>query len=185
MASASKKKRRKRRARAKSATAGPVPAAPQALSSSEGSGSDPSPAPKSRRENPTRLRAEADERPPAPWGTFPLVEIVVLVGIVMLIVGAVIGFSEPRGQALLGTGLVLASLAGLELSVREHFAGYRSHTSLLTAAAGVAAMLGLYYLVKASASVAMAGGAAIAAIAALLLVRAFQARSGGRSVKLR
>ena len=103
----------------------------------------------------------------------------------MLVVGAIIGFDEPRGQALLGTGLVLASLAGLELSVREHFGGYRSHTALLAAAAGVAGMLGLYYLAKTSATVAMAGGAVAGALAAVLLVRAFRARSGGRSVKLR
>ena len=37
---------------------------------------------------------------------------------------------------LIGTGLALGSLAGLELSIREHFAGYRSHTLLLAGAAG-------------------------------------------------
>ena len=43
---------------------------------------------------------------------------------------------------MLGVGLVLGSLAGLELSVREHFAGYRSHTLLLAAAVGVATLGG-------------------------------------------
>ena len=47
----------------------------------------------------------------------------------MLVVGFVIG--GDRGTLAIGTGLVLASLAGLELSIREHFAGYRSHSLLL------------------------------------------------------
>src|SRR6476469_6902499 len=73
------------------------------------------------------------ERPPAPWGSFPLVEIIVLVALVMLVVGFFVG--GTRGPALLGTGLALGSLAGLELSIREHFGGYRSHTLLLAGAA--------------------------------------------------
>jgi len=46
-----------------------------------------------------------------------------------------VGGTNPLGG--LGKGL-LGSLAGLELSIREHFAGYRSHTTLL---AGVAAFV--------------------------------------------
>src|SRR5918999_141270 len=106
MSSASKKKRRKRRPR----TVAPQPVQPTATAEAE------KPAPK-----PSRRRQAADERPPAPWGSFPLVEIVVLIGIGMLIAGAIVGTDQNRGQALLGTGLVLASLAGLELSIREHF----------------------------------------------------------------
>ena len=41
-----------------------------------------------------------------------------------------------RSIALLATGLALGSLGGLELSIREHFAGYRSHTAMLAGAAG-------------------------------------------------
>ena len=104
----------------------------------------------------------------------------------MLIVGAVIGFDEPRGQALLGTGLVLASLAGLELSVREHFAGFRSHTALLTAAAGVASHARPLLPREGERDAwRWPAGRSVAALAAVLLVRAFRARSGGRSIKLR
>ncbi len=39
---------------------------------------------------------------------------------------------------MLIAGLVLGSLAGLELAAREHFAGYRSHSSLLAACAAFA-----------------------------------------------
>ena len=61
----------------------------------------------------------------------------------MLVVGLFVGGSQ--GTVLLTTGLALGSLAGLELSVREHFAGYRSHTALLAAAAAVATLALLFY----------------------------------------
>ena len=38
---------------------------------------------------------------------------------------------------MLAAGLLLGSLGGLEVSIREHFAGYRSHTTIFAAAAGV------------------------------------------------
>lgn len=127
----------------------------------------------------------AEERPPAPWGSFPLVELVVLIGLVMLVAGLIVGLDEPRGQTLLGTGVALASLAGLELSVREHFSGFRSHTVLLASAAALATVLALYYLAELSALVSLIAGGLVAILAALLLVRLFRARSGGYSVKLR
>ncbi|MQA76013.1 MAG: hypothetical protein GEU88_17045 [Solirubrobacterales bacterium] len=91
-----------------------------------------------------RPRRPIDEqRPPAPWGSFPLVELVVLVALVMLVVGFFVG--GTRGALLLGTGLALGSLAGLELSIREHFGGFRSHTLLLAGAAGIATLALLFY----------------------------------------
>lgn len=65
-------------------------------------------------------------------------EIVVLIGLVLLITGFFI--SPPRGPVMMGTGLLFASLAGLELALREHLAGFRSHTVVL---AGVGALLTL------------------------------------------
>ncbi len=125
-----------------------------------------------------------DERPPAPWGSFPLVEIVVLVALVMLAVGFFAG--GDRGPVLLGTGLALGSLAGLELSVREHFGGYRSHTLLLAGAVGVAVLALLFYgfpdAMSAVARVLVA--LAAASIAGYVFARAFRARTG-RTIKLR
>ncbi len=71
----------------------------------------------------------------------PLVELAILIGVVLIVVGFVTHGS--RGPVLLGCGLGLASLATLELTIREHFAGYRSHASLLAGAGavGVAALL--------------------------------------------
>ena len=71
-----------------------------------------------------------EEEPPAPWGSFPLVELSVLAGLILIVIGAI-----TTNPVQLGIGLALGSLGGLELSIREHFAGYRSHTTLL---AGVA-----------------------------------------------
>ena len=45
----------------------------------------------------------------------------------------------------IAVGVVLGCLAGLELSLREHFAGYRSHTTLLAGTAFVLTVAVLYY----------------------------------------
>jgi hypothetical protein len=141
------------------------------------------PAPAARPARPPRRPIE-EERPPAPWGSFPLVELVVLVALGMLIAGLIT--SGPRGSTLLVVGLALGSLAGLELSVREHFAGFRSHTMLLAGAAGVATLALLFYavpdLLPPVARVAV--GIAVTVAAAIALTRVFRARSG-RAFKLR
>ena len=80
-------------------------------------------------------RPSAAERPPAPWGSFPLSELVILLGIVLILWGAARG---SGGEEMLAAGLVIASLGGGELALREHMAGFRSHSSLL---AGVAAFV--------------------------------------------
>jgi hypothetical protein len=139
--------------------------------------------PTARPAKPPRAPIE-DERPPAPWGSFPLVEIVVLVALVMLAIGFFSG--GDRSPVLLATGLALGSLAGLELSVREHFAGYRSHTLLLAGSVGVAVMALLFYalpdLLAPAARVVVAIAVAIAA--GYIFARAFRARAG-RTIKLR
>ena len=53
-------------------------------------------------------------------------ELAVLAGLILIVVGAI-----TTNPTQLGIGLALGSLGGLELSIREHFAGYRSHTTLL------------------------------------------------------
>jgi len=129
---------------------------------------------------PVRRRRRArtvDERPPAPWGSFPLVELVVLVALVALVAGF---FAHGhRGAVLIAVGLVLGALGGLELSIREHFAGHRSHTLLLAGTVGVAVLGGLLYFapdLSPLVRIAAAGGAF--AIVAWLLARTFRNRSG-------
>ena len=80
-------------------------------------------------------RRKTSDRPPAPWGSFPLSELVIFLGLVLILWGAARG---SGGAEMLAAGLVIASLGGGELALREHLAGYRSHTTLL---AGVAAFV--------------------------------------------
>src|SRR5215218_6816544 len=86
--------------------------------------------------SPARRRAPS-ERPRPPWHPFPLVELSVLVGLVLVVLG-VLDADEDEGRVMLVCGIALASLGGLETALREHFAGFRSHTTLL---AGLAAVL--------------------------------------------
>lgn len=126
-----------------------------------------------------RRPAAAEERPPAPWGSFPLAELAVLAGLVIIVLGFV--WSDPL---TLFVGLVLGSLAGLELSVREHFGGYRSHTTLLAGAAAVLTVGLLFYVAGLVMVVCLIAGAAVFAAAALALRAAFRRASGGLSVRI-
>lgn len=74
-------------------------------------------------------RGARDGRPPAPWGNFPLSELLVLLALVLGIAGFVVW--GDRGRWMVLAAMALGSLAGLELSIREHYAGYRSHSALL------------------------------------------------------
>ncbi|MEJ7892543.1 MAG: hypothetical protein WKF94_07860 [Solirubrobacteraceae bacterium] len=79
-----------------------------------------------------RFIERAEERPKPPWHPVPLVELSVLAGIVLLVVG-IINREDPQGRLAILFGLALAALAGLETAAREHFTGFRSHSSLLAA----------------------------------------------------
>lgn len=120
-----------------------------------------------------------DERPPAPWGSFPLAELTVLAGIVLLAIGIFGG-----DLTALALGIVLGALGGLEVSVREHFAGHRSHTTLLAGVVFVLVTGALFYLAGLVLAVCLAVGAAAFAVAFLLLRRAFQKASGGLSFRI-
>lgn len=107
-----------------------------------------------------------------------------LVGIVMLVLGFFF-VGGDRGAILIGTGLLLGSIGGLELSIREHFAGYRSHT-LILAGLPAAIVLGVLFYAGPSSlpPLARAGiGAAVFALAAAALTRVFRNRSGGQSFR--
>lgn len=133
-----------------------------------------------------RPRRRGEEPPPAPWGSFPLVELATLIALVMLVAGFFFVGGE-RGAVMIIAGLVIGSLAGLELAVREHFAGYRSHTLLLAGMPAVATLGVLIYAGPDSLSVlprfAIAG--AVFGIVAMVLINVFRNRSGGFSYKIR
>src|SRR5215210_6899106 len=88
-----------------------------------------------RAQSAPRPRRSTSQRPDAAWGGFPLSELVIFLGIVLILWGA--GRGSDGGEMLVA-GLVIASLGGGELALREHIAGYRSHSSLL---AGLAAFV--------------------------------------------
>jgi hypothetical protein len=119
------------------------------------------------------------ERPPAPWGKFPLVELVVLLALVLLLSGFFV--QGNRGITLIGAGMALASVAGLELAVREHFAGYRSHSTVLAGALAVLVLALGFFLLPANWSQSVSVAAAIVVFTAsfYLLREAFKRRSGG------
>ena len=123
-----------------------------------------------------RMLDRADARPKPPWHPVPLVELAVLSGIVLIVLG-ILNRDSSRGRLLLVFGLALASVAGLDTAAREHFAGHRSHSTLLAGLPAVALVVGL--------AVAGAGPAVSVPVAAvvfggsfLLLRRGFKARTG-------
>ena len=120
-----------------------------------------------------------DDRPPAPWGKFPLAELTILAGIISLAIGVIGG--HPTA---IGVGVALAGLGGMEVAVREHFAGYRSHTTLLAGTVFVFTVGGLFYLAGQVLAVALAVGAVAFAIAFYFARRAFQRASGGLSFRV-
>lgn len=120
-----------------------------------------------------------DERPPAPWGSVPLAELVILGGIVSLIIGLV-----GQHPTAIGIGVALAGLGGLEVAIREHFAGYRSHTTMLAGAVFVVTVGALFYLADQILAVALGAGAVTFAITFFLARRAFQRASGGLSFRV-
>jgi hypothetical protein len=124
---------------------------------------------------PTR-KARMDEAPKAPWSPFPLVELCILLGLILVVWGFA-GGGDRRG-ALLGCGFALVSLAGLELAIREHFAGFRSHSTLLAGAAAVAADVPLFFTGLAQ-EVLLGVGVVVFAAAFALLRRAFRRKTGG------
>ncbi|HTU15051.1 MAG TPA: hypothetical protein VMF31_07630 [Solirubrobacterales bacterium] len=120
------------------------------------------------------------EEPPAPWGSFPLVELCVLVGLILIVIGAI-----RKNPIQLTIGLGLGSLGGAELSIREHFAGYRSHTTLL-AAVVVMISAGLMFFVAGQVFwLSALVGLTLGGVTWGLLRRAFIKASGGLSYKLR
>jgi hypothetical protein len=124
-------------------------------------------------------RSRRDEAPQPPWGSFPLVELCALAAIAF---GAW-GLLRHNGVLLTGAAF-LGSVAGLEVAIREHLGGHRSHTLVLTGTVTVAT-LALLLLFGAS-------RAAVLMLAPVVLVagfvgfrKLFKRRSGGAGMRVR
>jgi uncharacterized membrane protein len=74
------------------------------------------------------------ERPQAPWHPLPLSELLILVGAVSTVFGLdrlQHGGISNGGPALFA-GIAAVLIGTAEVTLREHFSGYRSHTLILT-----------------------------------------------------
>ncbi len=94
----------------------------------------------SSRRRASRQLGREGERPRGPFGAVPVSEVAIFAGIV----AAVIGFVRSANVPLV-VGLVICALGVMEVTGREHFAGYRSHSALLAAipAVGIEAAIAL------------------------------------------
>jgi lysylphosphatidylglycerol synthetase-like protein (DUF2156 family) len=124
-------------------------------------------------------RPNRDELPPAPWGKAPLVELAILAGIICLAIGVIGGH-----ETLIGVGVALAAVGGMEVAIREHFAGFRSHTTLFAGFVFVVVVGVLFYAVGLVLAYALPIGAVCFAVAFFLARRAFQRASGGLSFRI-
>jgi hypothetical protein len=123
-----KSKRRSRKRRNESAIPRSVPSQRrEQRSTREAVATPPSQRP---RRNPVGTYGE---RPQSPFAGLPISELASFAGGVGLIVGLVRG----GGPALI-VGIVICTLGVVEITAREHFSGYRSHTILLAALPAVA-----------------------------------------------
>jgi hypothetical protein len=130
-----------------------------------------------RRERPARRRPSS-ERPQAPWGSFPLSELVILIGIVVMVWGFLSG--EDQGPERVAAGLLIASLGGGELALREHLGGYRSHSALLAGVATFAVVTGIALAFgPVKVWVLLLAGAPVFAGAFYAMRELFKRRSGG------
>lgn len=133
----------------------------------------------STKTKPAKRVSSPNELPPAPWGKAPLAELVILAGIVALGIGVIGGH-----PTLIGVGVACAGLGGLEVAIREHFAGYRSHTTLLAGAVFVLTTGLVFYVGNQVLAVALAVGAIAFAVVFFLARRAFQRASGGLGYRI-
>jgi hypothetical protein len=108
----------------------PSSAAPAAEAQAPRRSHERATAPAAAPRHPSRLDVrDGIARPDAIWAPFPLTEIAMGVGIVLFLAGAASG--GAGGAWLLGIGVVVLAVAVAELCLREHFAGFRSHSLLL------------------------------------------------------
>jgi hypothetical protein len=113
--------------------------------------------PPSARRTPSRSRAAGrsgrgltgtlalGERPRAPWHPLPLSELLILVGTIGTVVG--LGRGES-GLALIIAGLAAVLIGTVEVTLREHLSGYRSHTLILSLLPAIAVYTGVLILAR-------------------------------------
>jgi hypothetical protein len=76
------------------------------------------------------------ERPQAPWHPLPISELLILVGAIVAVLGMRrLNLKDPeisRGGTTLIAGIATVAIGTIEVTLREHRSGYRSHTVMLS-----------------------------------------------------
>lgn len=75
----------------------------------------------------SRVLAREGERPQSPFGGLPISELAILMGVIAVI----FGYFRASGPTMI-VGVIVCTLGVVEVTGREHFSGYRSHTTLLS-----------------------------------------------------
>jgi hypothetical protein len=166
------KRSRKRSTGAAAARRPPAAAKPPAAPTGAAGAGGPG-----RHARPIARRARMDEAPPAPWSPFPLVELCILAGIILVIIAFATG--GDSSIPLVVTGFALIAISAIELSIREHFAGFRSHTMLLAGATAVSPLLPLYIIAGPHQALMLVVAGLTFAVAFFVLRSAFARRAGG------
>jgi hypothetical protein len=136
----------------------------------------PAPVPAPAPPRTATYKSRREDAPQPAWAPFPLTELCIFVAIVLLGIGFLTR-DATRG-VLLGGGFLLVTLAAGELAVREHFAGYRSHSALLAGICAVVVAIPFWLAPIPQEIVLLAG--LLAFVGGLLgFRRAFMRRSGG------
>lgn len=93
---------------------------------------DASVSPRPRAVSAAAQTPSADERPHAPWHPLPLSELLILVGTIVTVIGlrrAAHGFAAAAPALVAGLAAVM--IGTVEVTLREHRSGYRSHALIL------------------------------------------------------
>jgi hypothetical protein len=92
----------------------------------------------------------------------------------------VLGFfnwGSDSGRLMLVFGMLLGSLGGLDTALREHFGGFRPHSTILAGIPAVAVAAALYFA-GVPWPVLVLGAAAVFGASAFALARAYDRRLG-------
>ena len=127
-------------------------------------------------------RSRRDSAPTPPWGSFPLIELCALSAIVLGVWGIVRG--GRGGGVLITAAALLGSVAGLEVALREHFAGYRSHTLVLSGTCAFATIAALFFA-DAERNTMIVAAAVVLVVALAVFRTLFKRRSGGVGMRVR
>ena len=112
------------------------------------------------------------ERPQAPWHPLPLSELLILVGAIGTVVGLQKGLSHGGAPLLIGLAAVVVGT--VEVTLREHLSGFRSHTVLLSLLAAVVVHTAVVLIVAAFTSTPRALNVALLALDAAVFAAVFK-----------